>query len=227
MKKKTEANQEDKDVKVPYLRKMVLAFVLATIILVGVFFAGYSMSHYKYREVTQSQEGLRYSLLSFEIERELAEDSCEAFDPYLFTEEMDNMGSVIGILENRLGKRNQAILNQKRTYSLLEARHLIYVRDHNNRCDNKVPIIIFFYSNIKPYQEESERLGFMLSTLKKSENVMIYSFDSDLEASFLSILKKKYGVEEPNTLIVNKKLLTSPPKNIDELKAILADNQIQ
>jgi hypothetical protein len=181
----------------PYLGNLILAFILATLLFVGIFILGYTISYQKYQGVLLAQEQFRYNLLSFEVERELLEGSCDDFNPYLFSAEMDNMGSVIGILEDRLGKQDPQVLDQKRTYSLLEARHFLYIIEHNGVCNNTIPTILFFYSNEEEYKDEAERVGFMLSSLKKDQEVMIYSFDYDLDSSLVTLLKDKYNVIRP------------------------------
>jgi hypothetical protein len=208
----------DSEIRPNYLGKVILAFALATIVFVSIFFLGYMISSSKYQAIIQSQESLRYNLLSFEVEKEIMGDSCENFDPYRFTDEMDNMGRVISLLEERLGKSNEQVLNQKKTYSLLEARHFTYIRDYNLRCNNSLPVILFFYSNKEEYKDQSDKLGYILSSLKsKKPDVMIYSFDYDLDSSLISLLKDKYKISSPNRLVINDRSYINVFSNIDEL----------
>ena len=204
----------------PYLGNLLLAIILATIIFVGVFLFGYYVSYYKYKSVLQSQEELRYSLLSFEVEKELLEWNCENFDAFMFSSEIEEMGKIIDILEERFGKEDQRVLDQKKTYSLLEARHFLYIKEYNNLCEDKVNTILFFYSNKKENKQEAERMGRMLSSLKKEmPKVMIYSFDYDLSSSLISLLKNKYVVSRPGVLVINEKALLNVFKDVEEIKS--------
>ncbi len=135
-----------------YLKNFIIAFILGTIIFIGIFLLGYTLSYYNSQRLIQSQEELRYDLLSFEIQKSLLEDNCETFNPYLFSEEMDHLGEVIGILEKRLGKNNNEVLQQKKIYSLLETRHFLYIKEHNENCPNNISTILFFYSNKKNFE---------------------------------------------------------------------------
>lgn len=207
--------------KPKYLRNLLLAFVLGTILFISIFLLGYNISYNKYRNLLTSQEQLRYNLLSFEVEREILGDSCENFDPYLFAGEMDYMGGIIGLLEQKMGKNSREVFEQKKVYSLLEGRHFIYIRDHNARCLNKVKTILFFYSNSQESKDYAERLGYMLTSLKNQEEVMIYSFDYDLDSSFLKTLKKRYNINQPNLLVINENTVLNVFENIEDIKQLL------
>lgn len=211
--------KKQKKSKHPYLGNLILAFILATLLFMSVFVLGYTISYYKYKGVIDSQERLRYDLLSFEIEREILNQSCEGFNPYLFADEMDNMGGVIGILEQRLGENNPQVLDQKKVYSLLEARHFLYIVDHNAKCSNNtIPTLLFFYSNAEESKDEAEKMSYMLTSLKHSEEIMIYSFDYDLDSSLIEILKVRYGVIRPNLIVINEKRELAVFDNVDEIR---------
>lgn len=209
---------KNKEVRPDYILKVILALILATLLFISVFFFGYMVSYYKSQATIQSQESLRYSLLGFEVEREILGNSCADFDPHRFTSEIDNMGRVISLLEQRLGKANTAVLDQKRTYALLEARHLLYVQDHNLRCNQSVPTILFFYSNNQEDKDGSTKMGYMLSSLKnRNPEVLIYSFDSNLDSSLTLLLKQKYNVTSPNTLVINGKTFSTGLNNVEDI----------
>lgn len=218
---KTNKNRDELK-RPPYGKNLVISLILATIVFVGIFYVGYGVSYVKYQNILQSQERIRYDLLSFDVEKSFIGEDCSAFNPYLFSEEMDNMGKVIGILEDRLGKLNSDVLNQKKTYALLEARHFLYIKEHNLKCNNSIPVIFLFYSNYGAYKEEAERLGFMLSTIKQSSSeVLIYSFDYDLDSSLINLLKEKYNVVKPNTLVINEKTFLNVFEDVEDIKRIL------
>jgi hypothetical protein len=212
--------QETEKIESPrYFSRLVVAFLLASLVFFGAFVMGYNVSYSKYMNLAQSQENLRYSMLSFEIEKQIIDDNCSNFNPLLFYDEVNQLGDIIGILEDRLGKDNADVLEQKKIYSLLETRHLLYVMEHNNRCSNKYPIILFFYSNTKEFSEGGQSLGYILTSAKNNRNdmLLIYSYDYDLDSNVIALLREKYNVTSPNSLVINGKTYS---KNINDLVTI-------
>jgi hypothetical protein len=198
-----ESGKTDKEIRPAYGWKVLTAFLLATIAFVLIFVLGYSISYLKYHSVLQTQENLRYDLLSFEIERELLEESCVSFDPYRFSDEMDNMGKSIGLLEQMLGKSDSGVLSQKKTYSLLELndkeKELIIQLGNfkevvQNACRNLSPNLIANYA----YE-----LSQMFNEFYHSEQVIgsdNEQFKLVLVDSFSQVLKNALSLLGINTL---------------------------
>jgi hypothetical protein len=206
----------------PYLKKFVTAFILGTIIFISVFLFGYSVSYYKLQDTVTAQEDLRYQLLSLQVEEELLGNSCSDFNPLRFLDERIRLGSIISVLEERLGKTNPSVLEQKKTYSIIEAKHFIYVKNHNENCENKVPVILFFYSNKESDKEEGSRLGYMITTLNnKRPDIMVYSFDFNLDSSLIKLLKEKYKINAPNMLVINEKTPLNVFDSMEDIEKLL------
>ena len=204
-----------------YFKNVIIALILTTLLFVGVFFFGYSVSYYKQQQIAQTQNEMKYSILSLQVELEILGDKCENFNPYEFSEQVDNLGNSIMALEQRLGSFNPGVLEEKKMYSILEAQHFLYISKHNDKCANKVPVILFFYSNSEAYKDRAEKIGFMLDSLKNQEEVMIYSFDYDLDSSLINVLKRSYNINSPNTLVVNRTILMKDVSNIEDIRAKL------
>jgi len=198
---------------------VILAFLVATFIFLSGFLLSYMVTYSKYQSISASQEEVRYQLFSMELEKELLSDSCESFDPYHFSVELDEMGSLVGILEERFGKYDEKVLKQKGIYSMLEVQHFLLIKENNLQCNSKTPIILFFYSNADDFIDEAEKIGYVLSTLKnENEKVMIYSFDYDLDINLINILKAKYDLIQPNTVVIEGETSIANLQNIEELR---------
>jgi len=203
-------------------KRFLLAFVIATVIFIGVFLAGYLVSYSKYQKISISQEAIRYNLLSLDLEKQLMSESCDIFDPYYFSVDLDNMGSIIGILEERFGKRDQKVMEQKKIYSMLEVQHFLLIKDYNENCKGQIPLILFFYSNEDDFVDSAERMGFILSSLKsKKKEIMIYSFDYNLDSNLIKVLKDRYGVSKPNVVVIDEEVIIADLKNIDDIEKYL------
>ncbi len=205
-----------------YILRILISFVIATVLFLSGFFVSNLISQEKYDDISFSQEELRYQLFSLELQREILSSSCDNFDYSRFSQELGEMGGYLTILEERLGKKDKRVLEQKKVYSMLEVQHFLFIKDYNENCDDDFTTILFFYSNEALYLDKATRLGFILEALKSQEdNVMIYSFDYDLDSDLINALKLKYEIENQNTLILNEEIKIEDLKNINEIKQYL------
>jgi len=201
-----------------YFKRILFSFLLATVIFVSAFLIGYAVSYSRYQSFAISQDEMKYSLYSVNVERELIGSSCSLFDLTSLSKELDQSGSIIGLLETRLGKEDEQVLKQKRIYSLLEVQHMLLVNEFKEKCKGKLDVILFFYSNEGEDFQDSEKLGYMLTYLKKNQNnLMIYSFDYNLDSPILELLKKKYSITHKNMVVINENKTLSDIQNVDEI----------
>jgi hypothetical protein len=195
-----------------------LALLITIIVFISIFFMSYGISYYKSRSVAVSQEKIHYSLLNYYLKNQLMISNCIYSVPSEFSTELDSVGNFITTLEKRFGKTSPEVLEQKKIYSMLELQHYNLIKTYNLECNKNISIIFFFYSNNANFVDSAERIGFILSSLKtQNKNVMIYSFDYDLDFDIIQLLKKKYNITEPNTILINEKVKLLKITNIDEV----------
>jgi hypothetical protein len=201
------------------LLKILLAFLIAGFLSLSGFLIGYSFSYLKYQEISLNQESIKYDLLKIELESNFLE-FCDKNILSRISEDLNEMGSIMAILEERWGKSDERILEQKKRYSLLEVQHFLNIKKFQKSCNESLNVIFLFYSNSGLYIDSGERIGSMLTFIKeqKDEEVMIYSFDYDLDLSTIRVLKEVYNVTSPNTLVINEKVKLIDPQNIDDIK---------
>ncbi|MEK6859769.1 MAG: hypothetical protein AABX54_03050 [Nanoarchaeota archaeon] len=205
-----------------YGKRILLSFIIATIIFAGGFLSGYLISYSKYQSISISQEKIRYHLMDLDLQGKLITSSCNSPDFYSFSSELDSIGSIIGILEQRFGKKDNKVLEQKEIYSMLETQHFLLIKNYNEKCKKSIPTILFFYSNLEEFSGQSDKIGYILSSIKsQKKQIMIYSFDYDLDTSLIKLLKKNYNVTQPNTVIVNENLKLVQIKNIEDIQKYL------
>ncbi len=199
-----------------FLGRIILAFIIATILFTSGFFMSYLISSYQYRAISASQERLRYNLLELDIQKKLID--CEKFDPYIFAREMDYSGSITEALELRFGKEDLKVIEQKKIYTLIQAQHFLIIKENIEKCSLDIKTILFFYSNKDTYVKNAEEIGMMISSIKKQNEIMVYSFDFDLDSSTLDLIKNKYNVSQPNTIIINEEVKIENIQNVEEIK---------
>ncbi|MEK6928613.1 MAG: hypothetical protein AABW65_01500 [Nanoarchaeota archaeon] len=199
------------------ISRYLLALVMATALFVAVFLAVYSISYLNYEETVAEQNIIRTYISDFDSLL-ILQKSCDVSVLVQASEKLDRVGWRLSLLETRFGKNDARVLEQKSSYNELEVRHLELVKLFQQQC--KIPFvpILFFYSNKEEHKDESERVGFVLSTLKRKspEKVMIYSFDYNLKSELIRELKEKYRVKEAPIVLVNESYFAKV-SNIDEL----------
>jgi len=207
--------------ELPLLR-IFLAFLIATFIFLSGFLIGYSVSYLKYQDIALKQEEIKYDLLSLDLESKFLE-SCDKSVFQSISIRLDEMGKMLAILEDRFGKSDEKVVEQKKRYTLLEIQHFLNIKQYKEQCKQNISTILFFYSNIEPYNNVGERIGYILNTLKNRnpEKVMIYSIDYDLKMNLVNILKNVYNITSPNTLIINEKIKLENVRNIKEIEEYL------
>lgn len=215
--------KENKENKRPLpIKRIILAFIIANLIFLAGFYWSYSLYNNRYQSIAIDQEKIRYDFLSLELEKQIIVSSCSIFDFYSYSQELDNMGSSISLLEEKYGKNNQKVLEQKKIYSMLEIQHFLLIKNYNENCKPKNNILLFFYSNGKGFIEQAEKIGYIITTFKqKTNSTMVYSFDYNLDTSLIKTLKRKYNITEPNIVIINEKTKLTNIQNINDINKVV------
>lgn len=125
---------------------------------------------------------------------------------------------LIADLENTLGKDNERVILQKKIYTIAQAQHLVIKQSQKEKCGLTDTIILFFYSNSESKIDESERVGSILDSVAyQNDDLLIYSFDVDLDSSIVQDLLVKYNITQIPSLVINDKRFNSP-EDAKELK---------
>ena len=112
-------------------------------------------------------------------------------------------------LEETFGKNNKKVQFRKIFYSLVELEHFEFINEINKKCEKDFLTILFFYSNDGRDIDKSERAGKLLDYIsQKNKNLIIYSFDINLDSEIIKNLKKLYKIEESPTIIINNKKIS-------------------
>lgn len=202
-----------------FIGKIIFSLIIASFLFVGVFSFGYFMAFENYKTIAGDQNQLSQSLISLQLERELMKSSCDNFDLQTFSKELNDMGSIMGQLEEQLGKNNPGVIKQKKIFTILQIQHYLLISENNVNCNTQTPIILFFYSNEKELISRAEVIGYIISNHRISHpETMVYSFDYNLDSNLITTMKRINGITQPNSVIIRDKILTNL-KNIDELSA--------
>lgn len=189
-------------------KKYLLVFFITTIIFVAGIVIGSWTSNNKMGDIQELQDTLRSETLDTELQYSLIEENpCEFVNTTDIVEQLYDIALKLDYMENILGAKDPRVIELKKYYSLLEIRQWLFNKKVNQECDNKKDLILYFYSNTKGACNDCEEQGFILSYLRKKQgtDLLIYSFDFDIESHTLDSLKNQYDIVSVPTLIINEK----------------------
>ncbi|MFH1290566.1 MAG: hypothetical protein ABIH92_04100 [Nanoarchaeota archaeon] len=203
-----------------YLKKLFIAFILTNIIFLAIIIISFSVSYLNYQQISEQSNTISTYLEELDSFSQFS--NCENEVLIKASERLDEVGVKIGLLENRFGKNDPRVLEQKEFYSELELKHFNIVKRLESECGNDFITVLFFYTNTKPFDEESENMGFIISTFKNEDprKIMVYSFDFNLDADVINDLKETYQVNGAPIALVNERA-TVYVRNINDLKEYL------
>lgn len=202
-------------------QRVFAAFILASALFLALFFLAYGVAYWNYQILSEQTNLLRTSIK--ELDSILGGFSCENSLLLSSSDVFGESALMLNLLEKRFGKRDMRVLEQKKLYSELQYRHLEITRQFNERCGENFTTILFFYSNKNErVEDQSERVGFILTSFERYDpaRIMIYSFDVDLDSVFVQDLMKNHNVQDVPTAVVNDE----PPVFIAHLSDLLSRN---
>ncbi|MEA3414053.1 MAG: hypothetical protein U9Q99_00810 [Nanoarchaeota archaeon] len=198
--------------------RYLYAFLIASFLIVFGFLASYAISGFELNNLKESQEDLYYDFYKAKLKSDLFNfTDCSSSLKDMGTT-LDFEGAMLSSLEQQFGKDSEKILEGKKYYYLLELSHFEFVKSINKQCEFDANFIFFFYSNSETEVDNAERIGRILTYVKKEKpNTFIYSFDSNSEDSLIKLLKKEYDVESFSTVIINEKIKLESIQNSNDI----------
>tara|TARA_Y100000310_G_C20637516_1_gene792002 strand:+ start:1249 stop:1893 length:645 start_codon:yes stop_codon:yes gene_type:complete len=209
--------------KIQSKRRYLKSFIFATIVFGVIFLLSYGVSYIELSRMNHLQQTLSYDIFSDKLDYSLFEkNNCELESYNKISKSLAIQGKIINDLEKKFGKNDEKVIFRKQFYTLILIEHFEFVKDRNQNCEDFVNNILFFYSNLEDDLDSGEKIGRLLGTVHaKTDNLVIYSFDINLESNLINNLREKYGVIRKNTLVINENILIENPAHISEIEANL------
>jgi hypothetical protein len=198
--------------------RYLYAFLIAAFLILFGFLASYSISGFELNNFKDSQQDLYYDFYKTKLQSDLFNfTDCSSSLENMGTT-LDFEGAMISSLEQQFGKDSERLDEGKKYYYLLELSHFDFVKSVNKKCDFDANFIFFFYSNSENELDNAERIGRILTYVKKEKpNTFIYSFDSNSEDSIVKLLKEEYDVGSFSTVIINENLKLESIQNSEDI----------
>ncbi|MGB9675124.1 MAG: glutaredoxin family protein [Candidatus Nanoarchaeia archaeon] len=204
------------------ITKFVGVWAIATLIFLSGFWLSSWIADKKINQIQQSIERVALDAESIEIERLLAlEKPCDLTTFEILTNSLDSMTKKWATMAEEGNVVEKELIKKK--YFLEELRHWHLVRQLNEQCNLSYQTILYFYSKNCP---TCEAQGIVLSAEKEKlrkngKELMIYSFDVDLDFAPIILLKAKYKITETPAIVIDGKpyLGFVSDKDLDQLLA--------
>lgn len=217
----TENTVQPEERKFQDKKRYLWAFIIGTVAFILVFLISNAISFLEFQRVSNIQDTLAYKIFEDKLYSSFFNQSIcgdESLDR--ITEDLGFQGKIIDALEKKFGKDNEQVLERKKFYTLIEIEHYEFVQQRIENCRLSTNTILFFYSNERIDLERSEEIGRLLNEvyLKNEDDLLVYSFDINLDSDLIEELKEKYNVEESPTLVINNNSTVSEPIRIEDVE---------
>ena len=186
-------------------KRYLLAFLIGTFIFINGFVLTNIILSIQFDRVSQFQERTSYAIFKDKLDYTLFNgDLCSTNSFNKISQDLGYQGASIGDLEEKLGKNNKEVQFRKEFYSIVELEHFEYINNVNRECEENFTTILFFYSNKRSDLDKSEKVGRFLDLVReRNTNLVVYSFDLNLDSEIIASLIKLYEVEDSPTIIIN------------------------
>jgi|GEM_PF-2035982 len=181
----------------------IVTFIITTFLFVMIFSVANFTSYLNYSGISSENSAMSVALSDLNVYIESS--SCE--HTYLLdsSKKLDEVGAKLNILEKSFGKLDSRVVEQKVLYSEIEMRHYALIKKLNDFCGKNFTTLLFFYSNSEEKQDESDNMGYILGVFKQRhpDEVMVYSFDSNLNSTLIDSLLIKYNISYAPVVLIN------------------------
>jgi hypothetical protein len=192
------------------VQKTIIVLLLTIIIFsTGVLIGNYNTEK-KFSKVVDLTSDLRIETLGMEVEYDILESHiCENENVLYLVQGLFELAEKITFMENELGANNENVIQLKKQYFILEARHWMLAKKRVDEClgptkglDNT--IILYFYSNQGDCPQCQQQGAVLTHLHQKHEKMKIYSFDINIDSPVVNVLKTIYGINATPGLVINE-----------------------
>ena len=178
-------------------KKYLIVFFITLGLFLTAIYASDALTSRKLDELQSIQDNISIDLLSSETQYSLLNDlDCSQVSPSsVLSDELNDLSKKIEYSEENIGKSDQ-LTQLKESYSLLEIKDYLLMKELTNRCGQKSVFVLYFYTTSQNCSE-CVKQGYALTALKeKYPDLRVYSFDYGLNLSAVETLEKIYGIKD-------------------------------
>ena len=191
--------------KVNYSR-ITAALSITLLIFFSGFVGGYFLTSGKISQLTELQNEIYTQSLSLDALFDLAsENLCDAEGLIPINNQLNELGNKLTIIEEDTSRSFEAQLLAEQ-YVALEVKHFLLIKDINQECGKKYSTVLYFFSPDRGECSNCVAQGALLTEVKtQMPELMIYSFNWNIDSPVIDRLLSDYDVDTIPTLIINGK----------------------
>jgi len=175
---------------------LIVFFITLSLFLIAIYVSD-ALTGRKLNELQSIQDNISIDLLSSETQYSLLNElDCSQVSPNsVLSDELNDLSKKIEYSETSIGKSDQ-LTQLKESYSLLEIKDYLLMKELTSRCGQKSVFVLYFYTTSQNCSE-CVKQGYALTALKeKYPALRVYSFDYALNLSAVETLEKIYGIKD-------------------------------
>ena len=182
--------------KVDWKKYLIVFFITLSLFLLALY-VSHAFTNKKLDELKGIQDSIAIDLLSSETQYSLLNElDCSQVSPNsVLSDELNDLSKKIEYSDGNIGQ-SDSLTHLKESYSLLEIKDYLLMKELANRCGQKSVFVLYFYTT-SDNCSECVKQGYALTALKeKYPALRVYSFDYALNLSAVETLEKIYKIKD-------------------------------
>jgi len=186
--------------------RLTAALSITILIFFSGFVGGYFLTSGKVSQLTELQNEIYTQSLSLDALFDLAsENLCDEEGLIPINNQLNELGDKLTIIEEDTRRSLEAQLLAEQ-YVALEVKHFLLINEINKVCNKKYSTVLYFFSPERSECSDCSAQGALLTEAKRSNpELMIYSFNWNIDSPVVNRLLLDYDVDGIPTLVINGK----------------------
>jgi len=180
-------------------KKYLIVFIITAAIFATIFLVSNFLYSQRVSQVKNIEESISRNILESDIQYALLADSlCGANEEgnYILTNELNSLTNRLVYMENQRGISDPDVISLKESYSLLQVKDYLLLRERAKQCGERPFSILYFYSN-KGDCDDCKKIGYVLTSMREDyDKLHVYSFDYNIGLSVVETLKSIYKLKD-------------------------------
>lgn len=205
-------------------RKYIIVFLITVAIFGTIFLVSYFLYSQRVEQVKNIEDSISRNILESDIQYALLADSlcgANAEGSNILTSDLNSLTNRLAYMEGQRGIDDPDVISLKESYSLLQVKDYLLLRERAKQCGENPPSILYFYSN-KGDCADCKKIGYVLTSMREDfDKLHVYSFDYNIGLSVVETLKSIYKLKDNLPALVINRSVYYGFKTREEIEALI------